>query len=63
MTAWQTHVIVRALIRLCRFEANHAGPVMDFFSFLHFFKHTLCNNFKQAVGPGTVFYRSSALVL
>ena len=30
------------------------GPVMDFFSFLHLFKHTLCNNFKQAVGPGVL---------
>ena len=27
---------------------------MDFFSFLHFFKHTFCNNFKQVVGPGVL---------
>ena len=27
---------------------------LNFFSFLHLFKHTLCNNFKQAVGPGVL---------
>ena len=30
------------------------GPVVDFFSFLHLFKHTFCTNFKQAVGPGVL---------
>ena len=32
----------------------YIGTVMNFFSFLYLFKHTLCNNFKQAVGPGVL---------
>ena len=38
----------------CRFEAVHAQVQSWIFSFLHLFKHTLCNNFKQAVGPGVL---------
>ena len=30
------------------------GPVRDFLSLLHLFKHNFCNNFKQAVGPGVL---------
>ena len=26
----------------------------NFFSLIHLFKHTLCNNIKQAVGPGVL---------
>ena len=54
MTAWQTPVSVRALIGWLQVRGC-LGPVMDFFSFLHLFKHTFCNNFEQAVvGPGVL---------
>ena len=53
LTAWQTPVSVRALIGWLQVQGC-TGPVMDFFSFFHLFKHALCNNFKQTVGPGVL---------
>ena len=53
LTTWQTPVSIQALIGWLQVQ-GYPGPVMDFFSFLHLFKYTLCNNFKQAVGPGVL---------
>ena len=43
----------------------YIGTVMNFFSFLYLFKHTLCNNvnFKQAVGPGVLQTFSTCAVI
>jgi len=38
------------------------GPVMEFFSFLQFVKHTLFNIFKKAVGPGILQTFSTSLM-
>ena len=57
---------IKVLLAVIYFIFNHyvisamwqgPGPVMDYFSFLHLFRCTLYNNFKQAVGPGVTCHQ------